>query len=124
MSDDDKKVMEAAERLLELVVDTSPHVSDSACVSRWAIRRIEADEAERVERAKPIDAQWLRTCGIGEWGDLSWTWCWRDPHDMSRCIECYVTHGAWTLFGERIWAQHTTTRGELLDLIRALKGGA
>ena len=77
---------------------------------------LDEDEAERAERAKPIDAEWLESIGF------------RLPH-------CREEPGLWfgdvvrynTAFVECVVCNarpNITTRGQLLDLLAALKGGA
>ena len=86
------------------------------------LERLDAEESERAERAKPIDAEWLESIGfdfnglrlrrllsIGHY-ELS-----ASPHadDMLLMQD-----------DDAIAIPHITTRGQLLDLLAALKGGA
>lgn len=90
-------------------------------------------EAERAERAKPIDAEWCsESCdAVVEYGDTAWTWI----IDTESDVRLFV----WDDFSCGIWwrddvctddwnavpsTYNITTRGQLLDLRAALKGGA
>ena len=42
-------------------------VLDMERLADWAVDRMAADEAERIEREKPIDEAWLRSMGWQEW---------------------------------------------------------
>lgn len=87
---------------------------DLLMVAAELTRRLAADRAEREERARQIDAEWLESLGftpdgvleLGPTGRAMWgkncghVWLWGYPD--ATC----------------------STRGQLLDLLRALKGGA
>jgi hypothetical protein len=115
----------AAERALELV--HTPNIVDN--IARWYaieepakklaeayLKRLAADEAEAAERAKPIDEEWLTSIRA-----------------RKKAINRWKIEGVnlWIIGPDRQWTvkidgYHVIffTRGQLLDLIRALKGGA
>ena len=86
------------------------------------LERLDAEESERAERAKPIDAEWLKAIGFV---------LITDNHDIFEHSEIPIP-GVFILDSSGIlsWRQEVydlgefTTRGQLLDLIAALKGGA
>lgn len=97
--------------------------TDLAGVSRevidllvWAVTELHRREAERAERAKPIDDEWLESIGgrlalsreePGFWFDdvVRYNTAFRE------CVVCNARPSI-------------TTRGQLLDLLNALRGGA
>lgn len=95
------------------------------------LARLAADEAERGEREKPIDGEWLRALKCGAWLDDFKTWYVEDEgrigsrrrYGIGRLIEYCDGPDYWFFLGERIWRDSCPTRGQLLDLLRALKGG-
>ena len=103
---------------------------------------LDAKEAERAERAKPIDAEWLKAIGSRCPKSKRWFILFERTYGPSRYETqlrakmqpdgCYVivTQG----YGDDAddddkedvvsFACEFTTRGQLLDLLNALKGGA
>ena len=83
---------------------------------------LDAKEAERAERAKPIDAEWCLANGAEQVGDCSmYRWQFgstRVEWDAGNGTTIDEFDGAW------VWMPSITTRGQLLDLLAALKGGA
>ena len=135
MNDADKKALEAAERLLEIARGASSnevypgdgnvddqYTYDLERVSSWAIRRIKADEAETLERAKPIDAEWLRSLLGDSWvirHETPTVAVWRIATSETGVGIGIEAGGSTIVFPDLV-----RKRGQLLDLIRALKGGA
>ena len=78
-------------------------------------------DAERAERAKPIDAEWLKTLGFYAGHDLAW------HLDRVSCRQ-YAQHVTdpveSTLLVDDVEVVWHATRGQLLDLLAALNGGA
>lgn len=85
---------------------------DRDALCQLAVERLAADRADREERARPIDAEWLESIGFA-----------------SVSIELGVWHEARSGAFSGLWIRaarhlpHITTRGQLLDLLRAMKGG-
>lgn len=81
---------------------------------RFALQELSRRDAERAEREKPITAEWLESLGCEDEG--AWLW----------------VKGFNVRVGKRrsdVWCgvqpmSSITTRGQLLDLLAALKGGA
>lgn len=123
--------------------------TDLAGVSRevidllvWAVTELHRREAERAERAKPIDAKWLKAIGSRCPKSKRWFILFERTYGPSRYETqlrakmqpdgCYVivTQG----YGDDAddddkedvvsFACDFTTRGQMLDLLAALKGGA
>ena len=94
---------------------------DIEAVANWTLARIAADKAEREERAKPIDADWCLANGAA-W-NMTRAVAWWRLLDNSR-IEFNATNGVALIVGNG-WSylDHIATRGQLLDLLRAMKGG-
>lgn len=92
-------------------------------VARWACDELSRRDTERAEREKPIDAEWLESIGanLNEWNT-------RFPiHVMNagtHVIGWAERRGvfAWNN-GISYLFDGITTRGQLLDLLAALKGG-
>ena len=77
-------------------------------------------EAERVERAKPIDAEWCRTHG-GQGSDDQMSWQVTGGEWVR--VTLYRPHGSSVTFmGRKLYDIQTV--GDLSDLLAALKGGA
>ena len=111
----EQEAIEAAKNIPAIaLLEMSQPVRD---VMMWATCELSRREAERAERAKPIDAEWLAS--IENWtrtGDYISTRIKGNDvwyHIADACIG----------FGG-LRQGHITTRGQLLDLIAALKGGA
>lgn len=82
------------------------------------LERLDAEEAERAERAKPIDAEWCLANGAAF--DLGWMRFYGSECVVSWCESIvWVASKEWKLSMRKI-----KTRGQLLDLLAALKGGA
>ena len=78
-------------------------------------------DAEQAERAKPIDAEWCLANGAA-WNNHRAVAWWRIL-DNSR-LEFNSVNGVALIIGDG-WAyfDDITTRGQLVDLLAALKGG-
>lgn len=87
-------------------------------LAQYAIQELARREAERAERSKPIDAEWLESVGF------------YSTTDSGDIFECQDVAGHFYIdsFGVVAWSQEVyeigefTTRGQLLDLLAALKG--
>ena len=79
--------------------------------------RLAADRAEREERARPIDAEWLESIGCKKMAINRWK-----IQEQIRVNVWLVECVRWMV---RIdgWLVQMHTRGQLLDLLRVLKGG-
>ena len=96
---------------------------DIRTCSRWIVQELSRRDAERAEREKPIDAEWCVNNGAIEYDaghelvygwDLGWCeFNWRENRGCRMYVGDYHFHV--NLPQE--------TRGQLLDLLRALKGG-
>lgn len=95
---------------------------DIEVVAAWVLAELSRREADQAERAKPIDAAWCLANGarqINKSGEVMWAFnavnmFWQAEYGVSLDGDSY----------ERIYLHEITTRGQLLDLIAALKGGA
>lgn len=86
----------------------------------WITEELARREAERVERAKPIDAEWCRTHG-GQGSDDQMSWQVTGGEWVR--VTLYRPHGSFTTFmGRKLYDIQTV--GDLSDLLAALKGGA
>lgn len=91
--------------------------------------RLAADRAEREERARPIDAEWFQEHGndIGSLfvcrGDIEYELEWA-AGTPGIGIDLTVYSGPRKCFCHSVHLPHVVTRGQLLDLLRVLKGGA
>jgi len=94
--------------------------NDAWDLARAYVRRMNADEAELAEREKPIDEEWLRSLTCGEWLDEDGLWYVEDEDSIGRIVEYFDGPPCWYILGERIWRDAEPTRGQLLDLLRAL----
>ena len=90
--------------------------SDVDKVVRWLLAELPRREAERAERAKPIDAEWLKSVGAKKRAINRWRLC-------DQCNLWLRENCLWTVRVDG-YTVVVTTRGQLLDLIAALKGGA
>ena len=96
--------------------DMDNHAWRLAC---FAVDELARREAERVERAKPIDAEWCRTHG-GQGSDDQMSWQVTGGEWVR--ITLYKPHGSsTTLMGRKLYDIQTV--GDLSDLLSALKGG-
>ena len=102
--------------------------NDAWDLARQHIKELARREAERVELGKPIDAEWLESIGAyHEWnhgGDAGWYGLEIDDDEwlsvsgatgFTRIVMCD---------GVKQIERRFDTRGQLLDLLAALKGGA
>lgn len=90
---------------------------DTATLCEWAIAELCRRESERAERAKPIDAEWCLANGAAF--DLGWMRFYGSECVVSWCESIvWVASKEWKLSMRKI-----KTRGQLLDLLAALKGG-
>ena len=97
---------------------------DMVSMAEFAVQELSRRAAERAEREKPIDAEWCVNNGAIEYDaghelvygwDLGWCeFNWRENRGCRMYVGDYHFHV--NLPQE--------TRGQLLDLLRALKGGA
>lgn len=85
--------------------------------SEVLLARLAADRAEREERARPIDAEWLESIGCKKMAINRWK-----IQEQIRVNVWLVECVRWMV---RIdgWLVQMHTRGQLLDLLRVLKGG-
>lgn len=95
------------------LVDMSPPVRE---VVMWATCELARREAERFERAEPIDAEWLES--LENW---SRTGEYISTRIKGNDVWYHIADACIGLGGLR--QGHITTRGQLLDLLKALKGG-
>lgn len=85
-------------------------------VLMWATGELSRRDAERAEREKPIDAEWLESIGFDDCG--AWMKIKAGQNDVW-----------WSKLRNNVgidmsYVRDITTSGQLLDLLRALKGGA
>lgn len=97
------------------------HEEDNDIVAKFVLDELARREAERAERAKPIDAEWLESLGFNknEYG-------YYVKLVANVRIEASVLQslGRSDVFvGGRHIAWEQETRGQLIDLLKALKGG-
>jgi len=85
------------------------------------MRELERREADRAERARLIDAEWCLANGAAWDPQRAVAW-WRVGENAR--IEFNSSNGIAVIVGDG-WAyfDDITTRGQLLDLRNALKGG-
>lgn len=108
------------QRLAEDAVAGRPGAMDNAAAayehaSDLVKQMIARHDAEQAERAKPIDEEWLRSIGMQNRGQ------WRGAKVGSFDVIWSIREGV-SIWGS--FAPEITTRGQLLDLLSALKGGA
>ena len=99
----------------------------NARLAEWAIQELARREAERAERARPIDAEWLESIGAyHEWnhgGDAGWYGIEIDDDEwLSVSGATGLTHIV-MCDGVKQIERRFDTRGQLLDILAALKGG-
>lgn len=103
---------------MESVARSATMNSRSTMLVAWAVQELSRREAERAERAKPIDAEWCLANGAAF--DLGWMRFYGSECVVSWCESIvWVASKEWKLSMRKI-----KTRGQLLDLLAALKGGA
>jgi hypothetical protein len=101
---------------------------DKQILSAWAIDRLTADEAERAEREKPIDEEWLRSlaneCEQEADGEIA---AWFDTSLNQISLSKPLSSDSWNVSvmdttdgDESASLPSIATRGQLLDLLRAL----
>ena len=135
----EQEAIEAAKNMPAIaLLEMSQPVRD---VMMWATCELSRREAERAERAKPIDAEWLASIGSRCPKSERWFILLDRTYGPSRYETqlrakmqpegCYVivTQG----YGDDAddddkedvvsFACEFTTRGQLLDLLKALRGG-
>ena len=90
---------------------------DIRTCSRWIVQELSRRAAERAEREKPIDAEWLESIDAmksGQWYIF----------DLGVQIGLRARMHGWIItVNHRLLDIEYSTRGQLLDLLRALKGG-
>ncbi len=98
--------------------------NDAWDLARWAVAELSRRDAEQAERAKPIDEEWWST-NAGELG--IWVHCDQCDYQIEPkfcgpgvCLSTWQ-HGASVA---EVYLPNIATRGQLLDLLAALKGGA
>lgn len=93
-------------------------------LAQYAIQELARREAERAERSKPIDAEWLNEI-------LGSQWSFESPTLGGAMVTIWRTKlikSGWGLgilhrSTETVHCLNATTRGQLLDMLAALKGG-
>ncbi len=116
----DQEVREAAASM-QFLKDTNPN-HELAILAKYAVEELARRDAERAERERPITAEWLESIGFKKNGYGYYVKLVSDIRlevsvlsDIDRCDVC--------VGGRRAnWSKET--RGKLLDLLAALKGGA
>ena len=91
-------------------------------VVTWMCDELSRRESERAERAKPIDAEWClenEARRSNQSGEVMWAFgsvnvYWQESWGVTIEGDPY----------DRLFLPEITTRGQLLDLIAALNGGA
>ena len=128
-SQDTEELRKAAERCLNGGDDnwsvsgdyymSSQHEVDTELVSKWVLAEITRRDAEQAERELPIDEEWLRSIGFcsGAMGFLFLGAVFVDP--SLRYLPVYVGGLRQSSALDKI-----KNRGQLLDLLSAMKGGA
>ena len=95
---------------------------DRATLADAYIDELARREADQAERAKPIDAEWCLANGAlrgNQNGEVMWSFgsvnvYWQESWGVTIEGDPY----------DRLFLREITTRGQLLDLIAALNGGA
>ena len=115
----EQEAREAASRVecVELVDMTE----DVRCIVMWATCELTRRDAELAEREKPITAEWCLANGAA-WNNHRAVAWWRIL-DNAR-LEFNAANGVAMIVGDG-WSyfDNITTRGQLLDLLKALRGG-
>ena len=97
-------------------------------VVTWMCDELSRRESEKAERAKPIDAEWLSTCkpDLLFWQKTSEFIEYEFRHQpQPGALKVVVNaNGHVGFVVNKSLAACLTTRGQLLDLLAALKGGA
>ena len=96
---------------------------DIRTCSRWIVQELSRRDAELAEREKPITAEWCLANGATLDGTAGA--CQFIAHGIE--VEWDARNGVTVRDGERMsdWTflSSITTRGQLLDLLKALRGG-
>ena len=126
MSITEQEAKDAATWIADIGNGVNDHASKllAALIMNILSRR----DAERAEREKPITAEWLRSIGAYRESDYGgdegyYTVDIDDDEWLSICEDGYVT----TIViadGRKQLSRKFETRGQILDLLAALKGGA
>lgn len=93
---------------------------DRDALCQLAVERLAADRADREERARPIDAEWLESIGFASVSIELAVWHEARSGGMRMSLS-HTFSGLWIRAARHL--PHITTRGQLLDLLRAMKGG-
>lgn len=101
----EQEAREAAGRMQWL--KTTQHSHDIAVLATFAVQELARRDAEREERAKPIDAEWFHVVTRGNRHILRW-------NDETGDVD----------LRPMTTVRNVKIRGQLLYLLRALKGGA
>ena len=129
MNDDkasESEIEAAAERLVSFGGDTwDPAIymdsqqlhADMESAGKCILARLAADRAERDERARPIDAEWLKFIGCKKRAVNRW-----EIQEHLRVNVWLYANSEWRVKIDE-WMVQMHTRGQLLDFIRVLKGG-
>ena len=96
-------------------------LAEPYAVAKWTLARLAADEAERAEREKPIDCEWLESVGL-YFNGLRY----RRVLAVGKYELSTDANGSDVLLmqDDDAIALGDCTRGQLIDLLRALNGGA
>ena len=117
----EQEAREAASRVecVELVDMTE----DVRCIVMWATCELTRRDDDRAERGKPITAEWCLANGATLDGTAGA--CQFIAHGIE--VEWDARNGVTVRDGERMsdwtFVSSITTRGQLLDLLKALRGG-
>ena len=97
--------------------ESSQKDEDVEVAANWICQELARREAERIERAKPIDAEWCSANGSAF--DLGWMRFYGPE-----CVVLWCESIVWVASKEwKLSMRKIKTRGQLLDLLAALKGG-
>lgn len=138
----EQEAREAEKRRLIVAIGNGNDSIEARLLAAIVLEELDRRERERAERAKPIDAEWLESIGLRCPKSERWFILLDRTYGPSRYETqliakmqpegCYVivTQG----YGDDAddddkedvvsFAYDFTTRGQLLDLLAALKGGA
>lgn len=138
----EQEAREAEKKRLIVAIGNGNDSIEARLLAAIVLEELDRREAERAERAKPIDAKWLKAIGSRCPKSKRWFILFERTYGPSRYETqlrakmqpdgCYVivTQG----YGDDAddddkedvvsFACEFTTRGQMLDLLAALKGGA
>ena len=117
----EQEAREAAKSMQFLKDAATSH--ELSILAKWAVVELDRRDAERAERAKPIDAEWLESLGaVRENNPAGGHWQW-----SIGLVRIAKLRGGWQWWigmfhGEQL--VKAETREDILRLIEALKGGA